>query len=197
MGKCSATDVDGPLSTESYVDVDIDYPGEPSIDNKIDAWWNGYSVEYEAYAKVYGEAPNGDYEGEYECYAWVPNDEDHITLEEWDGKVDEDVMAEDSISLTKDDEEWSDADKERYGSWDTIQADTDLSSCTAWGDVDGSSPAKSWREWVKTESIGFSTTLGTTWTLVDRHRPAQSQDGYANAWNFSDPTEHNADHDNE
>ena len=52
-------------------------------------------------------------------------------------------------------------------------------------DVDGSSPEKSWREWVKTEGIGFSTTLDTTWTLVNRHRPELSHNAVADVWNFS------------
>ena len=156
-GKCTSIDADGVLSAEAYIDVNIEYPGERGIRNAIDAFFNGYGIEYEAYAKVLGDARDiDDYEGEYECYAWVPNDEDHEPRETWAGYVKRKVKAEDSISLAENDEEWAAADKARYGSWADIQADTDLSQCTAWGDINGASPEKNWQEWIKVDPISIN-----------------------------------------
>ena len=83
----------------------------------------------------------------------MPNDEDHEPRETWAGYVKRKVKAEDSISLAENDEEWAAADKARYGSWADIQADTDLSQCTAWGDINGASPEKNWQEWIKVDPI--------------------------------------------
>ncbi len=185
--------------------MNIEYPGERGIRNAIDAFFNGYGIEYEAYAKVLGDARDiDDYEGEYECYAWVPNDEDHEPRETWAGYVKRKVKAEDSISLAENDEEWAAADKARYGSWADIQADTDLSQCTAWGDINGASPEKNWQEWIKVDPINPDIAPKPwdpsyydpypKWVLVDKYRPALSNKAYANAWNFPDPTEHNKAH---
>ncbi len=194
-GRCASTETDGPLSAEAYITSDVDYPGEgngfiDTLKSRLETLIEGYGIEYEAYAKFEGEAPNDDYEGTYEAYAGVPGDldGDYEPRTDWKNKVKEDVKSKYKNNLHNNPNRWSDAEKGRYGNWNAIQADTDLSACSAWAKVDGSSPEKNWDEWVKTESFSlYTTTLVITWSLVPRHRPALSHKVYANAWNFPDP----------
>lgn len=141
-GSCSSSDSDGPLSANGSITVDVDYPGEgKGFVDKTKSWIEktlfGYGIAYEATASVSGKAPNDDYEGEYGCYAWVPNDEDPLPRDEWRKKVNENVKAKDRTKLDKD------------HNWDGVHANNELSKCTGWGDVDGSSPEKG--EWVVVE----------------------------------------------
>ncbi len=177
--KCLAEDSDGPLFAEAHIEVDIDYPDEgenwvEKAKHRLTALVRGgYGIKYEAYARVKGEAPNDDYEGEYDLYASVCFDDDSKNGT-WDGKVDEKAKADDFVFLD-----------EELTNWEALRANNEL-FIYAWGNVNGASPAKNWREWVKTESFSLSTTtLGTTWTLVNRHRPALSHNAFADVWNFS------------
>ena len=151
---CIAEDADGPLSANANIEADIDYPGEPGIGNALEAFFRGHGVEYHASASISGEAPNDDYEGEYDLYASVCFDDD-AKDDTWRKKVNEKVKADDFVKLDKD-----------LTSWDIMRANDELYPW-AWGDIDGSSPEKNWGEWIKTERIDFSTTLGTTWTFVN------------------------------
>lgn len=169
---CVAEDTDGPMSANANIEANIEYPEEPGIRNTVQNFFRGYGVEYYASASVSGNAPNDDYEGEYDLYASVCFDDD-AKGDTWDGEVDERVKADDFVNLDED-----------LTNWDLIRAIDELYPW-ADADVDGSSPEKSWREWVKTEGIGFSTTLDTTWTLVNRHRPELSHNAVADVWNFS------------
>ncbi|MCE2399858.1 hypothetical protein J4G08_03115 [Candidatus Poribacteria bacterium] len=147
-GKCLSAESDGPVYAEAYITSDVDYPGEgdgivDKAKSMLETLLEGYGIEYEAWARYEGDAPNDDYEGTYEAYAGVPGDltGDYQGRTDWDEEVDDDVESTRKTKLHNNPNKWSDAEKERYGSWDAIQADTDLSGCSAWADIDGSSPA--------------------------------------------------------
>ena len=182
-GQVTATDSDGPLSVEAYIEVDIDYPGEGNnIIDGFKSWVEttlfGYRIVYEAYAKVKGRAQNDDYEGTWEAYAGVPGDPDgdNEPRQDWDGSVDEDVKSKESTPL---DEENTD--------WDEVDAADELSGCTAWGGIDGASPEKDEWKWKRVKYV-YSSSSGSDvewiWEQVIVERPALDHEALANAWNY-------------
>lgn len=185
-GSCASTESDGPLSADGSITVDVDAPGEGKniIDkakSRVETILKGYGIQYEASASVSGNAPNDDYEGESEVYAWVPNDEDHKPRKRWQTKVSRSASVSDRQKLPKD------------HNWGDVDANKELSSCTAWGDVDGSSPEKG--KWVVVE--GPSEVSGSQilyWLEWRLERKALSHSAYGNAWNFKDVEKHNNTH---
>lgn len=185
-GSCSSSESDGPLSADGSITVDVDAPGEgenliDQVKSRIETILKGYGIQYEASASVSGTAPNDGYEGTSEVYAWVPNDEDHKQSERWQGTVARSASVSDRQTLPKN------------HNWGDVHANNELSSCTAWGDVDGSSPEKG--EWVLVE--GPSEALGSQiahWFEWRLEQEALSHSAYGNAWNFSDPAQHNDEH---
>lgn len=173
--KCIAEDWDGPLFAEAYIIADIDYPGEGNnwrekMSHRLQAILRGgYGVHLQAYVRVKGKAPNDDYDGEYDLYASVCFDDD-AKNDTWRKKVDEKVKAEDFIILD-----------EELTNWDAIRANDDLYPW-AWGDIDGSSPAK-W-EWVVIPHPAFESGSGVE-AWGQRLRPALSHNAVADVWNFS------------
>lgn len=205
FGKCASEETDGPLSADAYITSDVDYPGEgdgfvDKAKSRLETLLEGYGVEYEAYAHFKGEAPNDDYEGTYEAYAGAPGDltGDYLQRTDWDEEIEDEVSTNgEKTKLHNNDKKWSDAEKERYDSWDDIQAATDLSACTAWADIDGSSPAIPGR-WVVKKGTGRAYGEKVViWMEWEKGREALSHYAYGNAWNFPDPTQHNAEHDAE
>ncbi len=200
-GRCASTETDGPLSAEAYITSDVDYPGEgngfvDTLKSRLETLIEGYGIEYEAYAKFEGEAPNDEYTGTWEAYAGVPGDDDgdYEPRQNWKNKVKEDVKSKYKNNLHNNPNRWSDAEKGRYGNWNAIQADTDLSACSAWGYIDGSSPEIP-GEWVVVEEpseVSGSEIL--YWLEWQPGREAESHSAYGNAWNFPDPAEHNNAH---
>ncbi len=200
-GKCLSVESDGPVYAEAYITSDVDYPGEGDgiVDiakSSLEALLEGYGIEYEAWARYEGDAPNDEYEGTYEAYAGAPGDldGDYEPRKDWDEEIDDEVRSTgEKTNLHNNPDRWSDAEKERYGNWNAIQAETDLSACTAWADIDGSSPAIPGK-WVLVE--GPSEVSGseiTHWLEWQDGREALSNHAYGNAWNFPDPAEHNQD----
>lgn len=186
-GTCSSTESDDPLSADGSITVDVDAPGEGKnlIDkakSRVETILKGYGIQYEGSSSVSGTAPNDDYEGESEVYAWVPNDEDHKPRKRWQTEVSRSASVSDRQKLPKD------------HNWGDVDANDELSSCTAWGDVDGSSPEIP-GEWVLVE--GPSEVSGSEiayWLEWRDGREALSHRAYGNAWNFADPAQHNAEH---
>lgn len=216
-GKCLSAESDGPVYAEAYITTDVDYPGEgegivDKAKSRLEVLLEGYGVEYEAWARYEGDAPNDDYEGTYEAYAGAPGDltGDYEPRQDWDGELDDEVRTTgEKTNLNNNPNKWPDAHKERYGTldennelvanWETIQANTDLSACTAWADIDGSSPAIPGK-WVivpgplgqgPSEIAGPEVVFMAEWR---DGREALSNRAYGNAWNFPDPAGHEGEH---
>lgn len=102
---CVAEDTDGPLSANANIEVNIEHPGDSGILNTVQNFIRGYGIEYYASASVSGEAPNDDYEGEYDLYASVCFDDD-AKNDTWDGEVNEKVKADDFVKLDEDLTNW-------------------------------------------------------------------------------------------
>ena len=191
--KCLAEDTDGPLFAESYIEADIDYPGEG--DNFVEkAMYDaaarlrgGYGIHLEAYARVKSKAPiwNGkvvdDYGGNFDLYASVCFDDDPLEGP-WEGEVDENVRAEDFIFLD-----------EENTNWDTLRANNEL---YPWAEayIDGNSPEIVAWKWVEIPA-GESGSQTKHVKVRDwvRSRPAFSHNAVADVWDFSfsDATEWN------
>ena len=176
---CLAEDTDGPLFVEATIDADIDYPGEPGIESVIETFFRGYGIEYHAYARAKGEAPNDDYSGEYDLYASVCFDDDPKNGT-WRGRVNKKVKADDFVKLS-----------EELTSWDIERANDQLYPW-AWGNIDGSSPEKSWKRWVNLNYQNpdippdpYTSPSTDNWVLVPMQRPAFSDSASADVWNFS------------
>ena len=181
---CVAEDTDVPLSANANIEANIEYPGEPGIGNAVQNFFRGYGVEYYASASVSGKAPigNDDYEGEYDLYASVCFDDD-TKSNTWDGEVNEKVKADDFVKLDED-----------LTNWDFIRAIDELYPW-ADADVDGSSPEKSWQQWVNLNAgpksnpdiapNPYTSPSTDNWQLIDMYRPAQSTNAVADVWNFS------------
>lgn len=184
-GKVTATDSDGPLSVESYIEVDIDYPGEgrnrlDKLKSRIETTLFGYRIVYDAYTKVKGNAPNDDYEGDWNAFAGVEGDldGDYEPIQTWDGKVDEDVKSKESTPLDENDT-----------NWDEVDAEDELSLCTSWGGIEGASPEKDVWGWRRVMyvlySSGSASDVRYVWERVlIEERPALSNEATANAWNY-------------
>ena len=118
-----SSELDGPVYAEAHIISDLDYPGE---DFGIEGALLGTGLDYEAWARYEGDKLNVDYEG---TYAGVPGDltGDYQPRTDWDEAVDDEVEFTGRYHLPRNPYEWSDSDKERYGNWNDIQAETDLS----------------------------------------------------------------------
>lgn len=62
---CNAKDTDGVMTAQAHISVDIDYVLEPRVPG----------VQYRANSNVSGTGDHGK-EGTWNCYAYVPNDDD-------------------------------------------------------------------------------------------------------------------------
>ena len=164
--------------------MNIEYPGEPGIGNGIQNFFRGYGVEYHAYAKVKGEAPNDDYEGEYDLYASVCFDDDEKN-NTWRRKVDEKVRADDFVKLS-----------EELTDWDSIKPNDEL---YPWADVDGASPEIVAWKWVGIPcGESGSETRYVRVQDWNRSRPPLSHNAVADVWHFSiSDTRNNLDEENE
>ncbi len=198
FAKYISSESDGPVYAEAHIISDVDWPGEgdgnlDKLKSKLETLILGYGLEYEAWARYEGDAPNDDYEGTYEAYAGVPGDltGDYHPRTDWDEGVDDEVKSTDRYNLHNNPDKWSDSEKERYGNWDDIRAETDLSLCSAWADIDGGSPAIPGK-WVLVE--GPSEVSGSKiahWLQWQPGREAESHAAYGNAWKFPDSDQHN------
>ncbi|RKU25484.1 hypothetical protein C6497_15515 [Candidatus Poribacteria bacterium] len=185
-----SSELDGPVYAEAYIVSDLDYPGE---DFGIEGRFLGTGLDYEAWARFEGDKLNDDYEGTYAAYAGVPGDPtgDYQSRTDWDEAVDDEVESTGRYHLPKNPEEWSDSDKERYGNWNDIQAETDLSLCSAWADINGASPARPGR-WVRVDvPSNESGTEMDSWLEWQPGREAESHSASANAWKWPDTDPHN------
>ena len=100
FAKIISSEADGPVYAEAHIISDVDWPGEgdgsvDKIKSELEAFIYGYGLEYEAWARYEGDAPNDDYEGTYEASAGVPGDldGDYHPRTEWDGWVDDEVIS--------------------------------------------------------------------------------------------------------
>lgn len=133
--RCLGIDSDGPVSAGASIEVDVDRPWELPKPQR-------YGVDYSAYSSVSGTG----YGGTYSLYADVPG-----------GKDDGDSKGGDADGETYDSASDSDFDW-----WASVNAENELSSCTAWSQISGasadSSPvlhkadAQAWKFAVKGES---------------------------------------------
>lgn len=79
FAKYISSESDGPVYAEAHIFSDVDWPGEgdgalDKLKSKLEVLILGYGLEYEAWARYEGDAPNDDYEGTYEAYAGVPGE---------------------------------------------------------------------------------------------------------------------------
>ncbi len=169
FAKIISAESDAALYAEAHIISDVDWPGEGNgfldkAKSRLEALISGYGLEYEAWARYEGEALTDDYEGTYEAHAGVPGDidGDYHPLLAWDEDVDDQVKSTGRYKLHNNPKKWSDAEKEKYGNWEDIQAKTDLSLCTAWAKLTGEIPAIPGR-WVVVSGLeevdGYMTTV--------------------------------------
>lgn len=198
FAKIISADSDGALYAEAHIISDVDWPGEGNgfldkAKSRLETLISGYGLEYEAWARYEGEALNDDYEGTYEAYAGVPGDidGDYHQRTDWRDEVDDEVESTGRYKLHNNPKKWSDAEKEKYGNWEDIRAQTDLSLCTAWADIDGGSPAIPGK-WVQVsgpaEVDGYIKIV--YWLEWRPGRKVVKHSAYGNAWNFPSE-EHN------
>ena len=115
--RCVGIDSDGPVSAGASIEVDVDKPWENLLKkpHKPQRW----GVDYSASSAVSGTG----YGGTYSLYADVPG-----------GKPDGDSKSGDTNGETYD--SVSDGD---FDWWESVDAEEELSNCTAWGKISGAS----------------------------------------------------------